>query len=36
VERSYPEVRALRMDEGASEIQKLILGRAPLEQGDGR
>jgi hypothetical protein len=29
-------VRALRIDEGASEIQMLILGRAPLEQGDGR
>jgi acyl-CoA dehydrogenase len=36
VERRYREVRALRIDEGASEIQMLILGRAPLEQGDGR
>jgi alkylation response protein AidB-like acyl-CoA dehydrogenase len=36
VERRYREVRALRLDEGASELQMLILGRAPLEQGDGR
>ena len=32
VERLYREIRALRIYEGASEVQKLIIGRQVLEQ----
>ncbi len=33
VERLYREIRALRIYEGASEVQKLIIGRAVLKSG---
>lgn len=36
VERLYREVRSLRIYEGASEVQKLILARALLQDGIGR
>ncbi len=31
VERLYREIRALRIYEGATEVQKLIVGRAVLK-----
>jgi len=32
VERLYREIRALRIYEGASEVQRLIVGRETLRQ----
>jgi len=34
VERLYREIRALRIYEGATEVQKLIVGRAAIARGD--
>jgi Acyl-CoA dehydrogenases len=34
LEALYRDIRALRIYEGASEVQQLIIGRALLEQGD--
>jgi acyl-CoA dehydrogenase len=34
VERLYREIRALRIYEGASEVQQLIIGRAALAAHD--
>jgi len=36
VERLYREIRALRIYEGASDVQKLIIARATLEAANGR
>lgn len=37
VERLYREIRALRIYEGATEVQRLIIGRHVLHQvGEGR
>jgi acyl-CoA dehydrogenase len=33
VERLYREIRALRIYEGASEVQQLIIARATLNEG---
>ena len=33
VERLYREIRALRIYEGATEVQKLIIGRGTLAKG---
>ena len=35
VERLYREIRALRIYEGATEVQKLIIGRDVLKRADG-
>jgi acyl-CoA dehydrogenase len=35
VERLYREIRALRIYEGASEVQQLIIGRSVLNEGSG-
>ena len=36
VERLYREIRALRIYEGATEVQKLIVGRELLDEMQGR
>jgi acyl-CoA dehydrogenase len=36
VERLYREIRALRIYEGASEVQQLIIGRELLKSGEGK
>jgi acyl-CoA dehydrogenase len=34
VERLYREIRALRIYEGASEVQRLVIGRDVLKQAE--
>ena len=36
LERLYREIRALRIYEGATEVQKLIIGRELLKEAAGR